>query len=167
VPSTLARPRALAPEECFLQCPQDDQTQSYFCSLLISNTKANKPVVTVGASRKWKISPGLGPSIASTSNPRVENRSLSQRRPSQSWKQFQVPVPSPTVSTNAPQSVGRKTSLKSGKFGGNPHLRAQLLSQFIEQPVQILVALAELFNLEDRVQDRSMVLTPKLASNLR
>src|ERR1700688_3085652 len=30
----------------------------YFCSLLISNTKARKPVVTVGASGKWKTGPG-------------------------------------------------------------------------------------------------------------
>src|SRR6266851_147900 len=107
----------------------------YFCSLLISNTKARKPVVTVGASEKWKT--GLGPcsSIASTSTLYVKNRSPHWRRPAQPADRSQVFIPSRTVSTNTSQSEGRKNGLKSGKTGGNHYLRAQLLGQFIKQPV--------------------------------
>src|ERR1700674_1368455 len=107
----------------------------YFCSLLISNTKARKPVVTVGASEKWKTGPGPCGSIASTSTLYVENRSPLRRRPAQPADRSQVSVPSRTASTNTPQSEGRKNGLNGGKIGGNRYLRAQLLGQFIKQPV--------------------------------
>src|ERR1019366_5068510 len=139
----------------------------YFCSLLISNTKARKPVVTVGASEKWKTGPGSCGSIASTSTLHVNNRSPPQRRPSQPADPSQVSIPSRTASTNTPQPEGRKNGLMSGKNGGNRHLRAQLLGQFIEQPVQILVVLANLFNLVHRMQDCCVVLAAELASNFR
>jgi hypothetical protein len=45
----------------------------YFCSLLISNAKARKPVVTVEASEKWKSSPGACGSVVSMSTLRVKN----------------------------------------------------------------------------------------------
>src|SRR6266403_140635 len=107
----------------------------YFCSLLISNTKARKPVVTVGASEKWKTGPGPCPSIASTSTLYVKNNSPPRRTLSQPGDRFQVCVPSRTVSTITPQSESRKNGLKGGKTGGDHHLRAQLLGQFIKQPV--------------------------------
>jgi hypothetical protein len=53
----------------------------YFCSLLISNTKAIKPVVTVGASEKWKNGPDPYSSVASASIPYVNNHSPFQREP--------------------------------------------------------------------------------------
>src|SRR6266852_5372733 len=107
----------------------------YFCYLLISNTNARKPVVTVGASEKWKTGPGPCGSVASTLTLRVENRSPFQRRPSQAADHVQVYIPSRTTSTNTPQPEGRKNCLKSGKAGGDRYSRAQLLGQFIEQPV--------------------------------
>src|SRR5258707_342510 len=107
----------------------------YFWYLLIPNTKARNPVVTVGASEKWK--PGAGPysSSASTSPLRVKNRSPPRRRPSQAADRSQISVPSRTTSTNTPQPEGRKNGLKSGKAGGDCYSRAQLLGQFVEQPV--------------------------------
>jgi len=87
----------------------------YFCSLLISNTKARKPVVTVGASEKWKTGPGPCGSIASTSTLYVNNHSPPRRTPSQPAGHSQVSVPSRTVSTNTSQSEGRKNGEKSGK----------------------------------------------------
>src|SRR6202035_3235534 len=80
----------------------------YFCSLLISNTKARRPVVTVGASEKWKTGPGPCGSIASTSTLYVKNHSQLRRRRSQPADHSQVSVPSRTGSTNTPQSEGRK-----------------------------------------------------------
>src|SRR6266478_847925 len=102
----------------------------YFCSLLISNTKARKPVVTVGASEKWKTGPGPCGSIASTSTPYVKYHSPPRRTPSQPADRFQVSVPARTGSTITAQSESRKNGLESGKTGGNHHLRAQLLGQF-------------------------------------
>src|ERR1700694_1318123 len=87
----------------------------YFCSLLISNTKARKPVVTVGASEKWKTGPGPCGSIASTSTLYVKNHSPPRRTPSQPADRFRASVPSRTVSTNTPQLEDRKNSVKSGK----------------------------------------------------
>src|SRR5580700_9119756 len=139
----------------------------YFCSLLISNTKARKPVVTVGASQKWKTGPVPCDSAACTANPRVKNRSSLHRRPPQYRDGLQVLISSPTVSTNTPQSESRKNSLKGGKCGRNRRLCAQLLGQFIQQPVQILVVLADLFYFEYRMQNRRMVLATELASNFR
>src|SRR5208283_3483703 len=78
-----------------------------------------------------------------------------------------ISVPSRTVSTNTPQLRGRKNSLMSGKNAKNRHLRAQLLRQFIEQPIQILVVLTDPFNLVDRMQDCRVVLASELASNFR
>src|ERR1700693_5277344 len=105
----------------------------YFCSLLISNPKARKPVVTVGASEKWKTGPGPCGSIASTLTLYVKNHSPPRRMPSHLADRSQVPVSSRTGSTNAPQSEGRQNGLKSRKAGGNHYLRAQLLGQFIKQ----------------------------------
>src|SRR6266404_4567968 len=102
---------------------------------LISNIKAIKPVVTVGASEKWKTGPCPCGSIASPSTLCVKNHSPLRRTPSQPGDRSQVSVPSRTVSTNTPQSEGRKNGLKSGKTSGNRYLRAQLLGQFIKQPV--------------------------------
>src|SRR4029077_11301992 len=87
----------------------------YFCSLLIPNTKARRPVVTVGASEKWKTGPGPCGSIASTLIPYVNNHSPPRRTPSQPADRSQVSVLSRTVSTNASQSEGRKNGQKSGK----------------------------------------------------
>src|ERR1700675_1358011 len=53
------------------------------------------------------------------------------------------------------------------KTGGNHYLCTQLLGQFIKQPVQILVVLANPFNLVDRMQDSGVMLASKLASNFR
>src|SRR5271167_3921789 len=71
-----------------------------------------------------------------------------------------------SVSTGFPtlQPCNRKNGLKSGKTGGNRHLCAQLLSQFVEQPVQILVVLTSLFNLVHGMQDGGVVLAAELAS---
>src|SRR5271166_3782894 len=96
----------------------------YFCSLLISNAKARKPVVTVGASEKWKTGPGTCDSVASTFTLHVNNRSLLQRRSSQPSNHPQVLARSHTVSTNTPQSERRKNGLKSGKPGRRCLLRA-------------------------------------------
>src|SRR5208282_1807686 len=79
----------------------------------------------------------------------------------------QISVPSRTACTDTPQPRDRKNGLNGGKGGGNCRLRAQLLGQFIEQPVQILVVLAKLFNLVHRMQDGRMVLAAELASNFR
>src|ERR1700680_3194514 len=98
----------------------------YFCSLLISNTKARKPVVTVGASEKWKTGPGPCGSIASTSTLYVKNHSPPRRRPSQPSDRSQVSVPSHTVSTITAQSEGRKNGLKSGKTNGKHHFTRAL-----------------------------------------
>jgi len=108
----------------------------YLCSLLISNTKARKPVVTVGASEKWKT--GLGPcgSIASTSTLCVKNHSPVRRTPPQPTDRSQASIPSRTVSTNTPQSEGRKNGLKSGKTGGTtvyaPNCSVSLLSNLFK-----------------------------------
>src|SRR6266404_768258 len=91
----------------------------YFCYLLIPNTKARKPVVTVGASEKWKTGPGPCGSVASTPTLRVKNRSPPRRRPSQLADRSQVYLRSRTTSTNTPQPEGRKNGLKSGKAGGD------------------------------------------------
>src|ERR1700680_4873580 len=96
----------------------------YFCSLLISNTKARKPAVTVGASEKWKIGPGPNGSVASTLTLHVNNRSPHQRRPCQPPDHYKVSVTSRPISTNTPQLEGRKHGLQSGKRGENRHLRA-------------------------------------------
>src|ERR1700682_5185936 len=80
----------------------------YFCSLLISNTKARKPVVTVGASEKWKTGPGPCGSIASTSTLYVKNHSPPRRKPSHPADRFRASVPSRTVSTKTPQFEDRK-----------------------------------------------------------
>src|SRR5258708_36199084 len=93
----------------------------YFCYLLISNTKARKPVVTVGASEKWKTGPGPCGSVASTSTLRVENRSPPQHRPSQATDPVQVYVPSRTTSTNTPQPESRKNGLKNGRHSSARH----------------------------------------------
>src|SRR5579859_7575233 len=103
--------------------------QLYFCPLLISNTKAIKPAVTVGASQKWKIGPCPGPSPFSLSTPHVENRTLRQRRPAHRLDRLRVLISSPTVSTNPAQLAGRKNGRMSGKIGGNRRLRAQLFGQ--------------------------------------
>src|SRR5260370_11243779 len=121
----------------------------YFCYLLISNTNARKPVVTVGASEKWKTGPGPCGSVASTATLRVENRSPPQHRPSQATDPVQVYVRSRTTSTNTPQPEGRKNGLKSGKASGDRYSRAQFLGPFIEQPVLILFALAHPLYLVD------------------
>src|ERR1700747_2412142 len=76
----------------------------YFCSLLIPNTKARKPVVTVGASEKWKTGPGPCGSIASPSTLYVKNHSAGRRRLAQTADRSQISVSSRTVSTNTPQS---------------------------------------------------------------
>src|SRR6185437_8516788 len=60
----------------------------------------------------------------------------------------------------------RKTEPRGGKEGRSRDSSAQSLRQFIEQPVQILVALAALINLLDGVQHRGVVLAAKLASYL-
>src|SRR6266851_7450546 len=108
----------------------------YFCSLLISNTKARRPVVTVGASEKWKTGPGPCGSIASTSTLYVKNHSPPRRRASQPADRFQVSVPSRTVSTITLQSEGRKIGLKSGKpveaFTYAPNCSVSLLSNLFK-----------------------------------
>jgi hypothetical protein len=45
-------------------------------------------------------------------------------------------------------------------------LSAQLLSQFIDEPVQIFIGLSLLINFLDRMQNCGVVLTSKLASDL-
>src|SRR5215470_9302503 len=47
------------------------------------------------------------------------------------------------------------------------YLIVQSLSQFIQQPVQILVSLPLVFDFADRVHHGCMMLAPKLAANLR
>src|SRR5208282_1299067 len=96
----------------------------YFCSLLISNAKARKPVVTVGGSEKWKTGPGACGSAASPSTLGVKNRFLPHRTPAYPEDPSSVSVPSPTVFTNPSQPESRKNGSKSGKAGGNRHLRA-------------------------------------------
>src|ERR1700675_3208885 len=83
----------------------------YFCSLLISNTKARKPVVTVGAAEKWKTGPGPDGSVASTSTLHVNNRFSPRRSPAQRPDRSKASVASRTFSTNTPQSEGRKNGL--------------------------------------------------------
>src|SRR5208282_4330732 len=87
--------------------------------------------------------------------------------PSESRDRSKLSILSPTVSTNTPQPERGKNGWMSGKIAGNQNLRAQLLSQFIEQPVQILVVLANFFNLIYRVQHRCMVLASELAPDFR
>src|ERR1700682_1441720 len=87
----------------------------YFCSLLISNTKARKPVVTVGASEKWKTGPGPGGSIASTSPLYVKNHSPPRRMPSQLADRSPVPVSSRTGSTKRPHSEGGQEGPGGGR----------------------------------------------------
>src|SRR6202162_5760746 len=53
------------------------------------------------------------------------------------------------------------------KTPNTPRLSAQLLGQLIEQPVQIFIVLANLFDLLHRVQHGRVMLSPKLPSNLR
>src|SRR5580658_6790006 len=107
----------------------------YFCPLLISNTKPIKPVVTVGALEKWKIGPDPCGSMTSTSTPRVNHRSPVRRRPEYPTAGSRISIPFPTASTSTPPPEGRKNGPKRGKTDGNRHLRAQLLGEFIEQPV--------------------------------
>src|ERR1700731_1598595 len=106
-------------------------------------------------------------STASGSIPRVENQALLQRKPAQPADRLRIPIPYPTTSTEAAQLESRKNGLKSGKACGNRHLRAQLLGKFVQQPVQILIALAHLFNLVHGMQHGCMVLSAKLAPNFR
>src|SRR5216684_6417763 len=68
---------------------------------------------------------------------------------------------------NHPTVRRQKDWPEEWKTSGSLHLRAQLLGQFVKQPVQILVVLANPFNLVHRMQDCRMVLAAKLASNLR
>lgn len=48
-----------------------------------------------------------------------------------------------------------------------PRLSAQLLGQFIEQPVQIFIVLADSFNLLDGVQNRGVMLSAELPADFR
>src|SRR5271167_4893148 len=87
----------------------------YFCSLLISNTKARKPVVTVGGSEKWKTGPGACGSVALRSILRVENRSRVQRRATHPEDCVQVSILSGTASTGTPQPETKKSRPNGGK----------------------------------------------------
>jgi hypothetical protein len=53
------------------------------------------------------------------------------------------------------------------KTRNQPQLSAQLLGQFIDQPVQILIVLANIFDLLDRVQNRRMMFSAELPPDLR
>jgi hypothetical protein len=51
----------------------------YFCFLVISKSKARKPVVTVGDQEKWKNGPCRTGSYISAPNPDVKNGSREGR----------------------------------------------------------------------------------------
>src|SRR5258708_19979365 len=106
----------------------------YFCSLLISNTKAGKPAGTVGASEKWKTGPGPCGSIASTSTLYVKNHSPPRPMPSQLADRSQVPVSSRTGSTTTPQSQGRQNGLTTPQTSLNHCLPSQFFPSFLQQP---------------------------------
>ena len=61
----------------------------------------------------------------------------------------------------------KEVPAREWKFVRKPRLPAQLLGQFIDQPVQILVSLAHLINLLYRVQYGCVVLAAKLTPNFR
>jgi len=60
-----------------------------------------------------------------------------------------------------------KTGHKSGKLSPKRHSCAQILGELVQHPVQILVGFAQLLNLLDGMQDRRVVLTPKLPADFR
>ena len=53
------------------------------------------------------------------------------------------------------------------KTSKSPRLSAELLRQFVEQPVQILVVLANLFDFLDGVQNRGVMFAAELSSDFR
>src|SRR5258708_2128810 len=138
-----------------------------FITSLISNIKPIKPAVTVGRSEKWKTlatdlkSPLWGLFLS------VRNRSSSWRRPYNKIPTFIVRPESCTVSTSHSQPGKRKTALPVQNTKNARDLTAQLLCQLIEQPVQIFIVLADLFDLLDRVQNSRMMLSAELPPNLR
>src|SRR5258708_34423904 len=83
----------------------------YFCSLFISNTNTRKPVLTLGADEKWKISPGPNGSVASTSTLRVNNHFSLQWRPWQPPDGSRLSISLRTRSTNTHQHEARHTGL--------------------------------------------------------
>src|SRR5215470_6866465 len=85
---------------------------------------------------------------------------------SKTWPAFRFLPALPTVFTSTPQLEGRKSGAQSGKSNTNRESSAQLLSQFIEQPVQILVGLAHLFDLVDGVKHGGVMLAAELAPDL-
>src|SRR5206468_1632291 len=54
----------------------------------------------------------------------------------------------------------------SSPWKPEPRLSPQLLSQFVEQPVQVLVLFSYFVDLLDRMEDRGVVLAAELASDL-
>src|SRR5437667_12304533 len=119
-------------------------------------SKIHKTAVTVGPGEKWISGSELhgrpwkpyfglakeGPEMFTTDT---------NRDPKSIWHSLC------TASTSCPQRI---TSLIRGK------LSLQRFSQFIQQPIQIFVALARFFDLVDRVHDGGVVLAAELAADL-
>src|SRR6185369_531209 len=83
------------------------------------------------------------------------------------WPCLTISAGSCTTSTPDSQCCSRKTLLPSGNPSGSRDLSAQLLSHFIDQPVQIFVGLPSDVNLVDGMQHRGVMLAAKLATDLR
>src|SRR5215472_10805686 len=139
----------------------------YFYYFLISNAKAIKPAVTVDPLETWKTFSSLPFPATSRTTLDVRNPSVWLRSPYRNLPLIPIAYNSCTPSTSLSQPLARKTRLQSGNRSGPRDLSAQLLSQFIDQPVQIFIVLADLFNLLDRMQHRCVMLAAKLPSDLR
>src|SRR6266498_331478 len=124
-------------------------TVRYFDYSLISNQKPIRPAVTVGRREKWKFNPTLtiaaipAPTFVSKISPDYRARPSTTR----SGRTFRSAYC--TASTIHSQPLRRKTQAESGNRVPNRCSSAQLLSQLVQQPVQIFVALAHIFYLLD------------------
>src|SRR5439155_21845352 len=84
-----------------------------------------------------------------------------------SWPHPEISSCSYTSSTPGSQRRRRKTLLLTGNRCANRDSSAQLLGQFIEQPVQIFIVLARFVDLLNRVQEGGVLLAAVLSSDLR